>query len=104
MSARRTGLRAGGRPSRALQPGLSPSVSLDLAAQLAGLDKTGQFRFTPPTHVLLALRRAIRELRSEGGIRARQARYQQNATILHQGMAELGFRTLLQGHEQSLYG
>lgn len=85
----------------ALQPGLSPSVSLDLAAQLAGLDKTGQFRFTPPTHVLLALRQAIRELRSEGGIRARQARYQQNATILHQGMAELGFRTLLQGHEQS---
>jgi 2-aminoethylphosphonate-pyruvate transaminase len=84
-----------------LQPGVSPSVSLDLAAQLAGLDKTGQFRFTPPTHVLLALRQAIRELRSEGGVMARQARYQRNATVLHQGMAKLGFRTLLPRHDQS---
>lgn len=85
----------------ALQPGRSPSVSLDLAAQLAGLDKTGQFRFTPPTHVLLALRQAIRELRSEGGITSRQTRYQHNAEVLRQGMAALGFRTLLTDHEQS---
>lgn len=84
-----------------LQPGRSPSVSLDLAAQLEGLTRTGQFRFTPPTHVLLALRQAIRELRSEGGILSRQARYQNNASVLREGMAALGFRTLLGDHEQS---
>ena len=85
----------------ALPSGRAHSLSLDLSAQLAGLDKTGQFRFTPPTHVLLALRQALRELSSEGGVAGRRARYQGNSDRLHQGMAALGFRTLLPPSQQS---
>jgi 2-aminoethylphosphonate-pyruvate transaminase len=77
------------------------SLSLDVVAQLEGLDKNGQFRFTPPTHVLLALRQALRELSSEGGIFQRCQRYEENSTLLHKGMATLGFRTLLGTNEQS---
>lgn len=85
----------------ALKRGLSHSVSLDLGAQLDGLDRTGQFRFTPPTHVLLALRQALRELAAEGGVAQRRARYQANAKLLHDGMAQLGFRPLLAKTAQS---
>ncbi len=75
--------------------GQARSVSLDLAAQLAGLDRDGQFRFTPPTHVLLALRQALHELAEEGGPTARLARYRQNQATLLAGMRDLGFQTLL---------
>ena len=54
--------------------GNSRSVSLDLTAQYKGLEATGQFRFTPPTHVMLAFRQALIELKQEGGIKARAAR------------------------------
>jgi len=54
--------------------GRARSVSLDLYAQWAGLEKNGQFRFTPPTHTLLAFHRAILELNEEGGVVGRQAR------------------------------
>jgi len=54
--------------------GNSRSVSLDLTAQYKGLEATGQFRFTPPTHVILAFRQALTELRQEGGINVRAAR------------------------------
>src|SRR5262249_39108094 len=36
-----------------------PSLVLDLAAQWRGFERDGQFRFTPPTHVVLALDRAL---------------------------------------------
>lgn len=85
----------------ALQRGQAHSVSLDLGAQLDGLDRTGQFRFTPPTHVLLALRQALRELAEEGGVAKRLSRYQANSDLLHDGMARLGFRTLLPKSRQS---
>lgn len=75
--------------------GRARSVSLDLSAQLAGLDRDGQFRFTPPTHAILALHQALRELADEGGPTARLARYAQNQTILLAGMQRLGFETLL---------
>src|SRR6185503_8865717 len=47
--------------------GFARSISLDLLAQWQGLEKTGQFRFTPPTHALLAFEQALRELEAEGG-------------------------------------
>lgn len=75
--------------------GQARSVSLDLAAQLAGLDRDGQFRFTPPTHALLALHQALLELAEEGGPAARLARYQRNQQVLLSGMRGLGFQTLL---------
>jgi len=54
--------------------GNSRSVSLDLTEQFKGLEQTGQFRFTPPTHVILGFRQALIELKKEGGIKARAAR------------------------------
>lgn len=75
--------------------GNARSLSLDLSAQLRGLDKDGQFRFTPPTHVLLALVQALDELDAEGGIRGRGLRYSANQRTLLAGMQQLGFRTYL---------
>lgn len=67
------------------------SVVLDLYAQWQGLEKDGQFRFTPPTHALAAFRQALRELDHEGGVAGRNARYRHNQAVLQQGMRELGF-------------
>jgi len=81
--------------------GFARSLSLDLLAQLNGFDKNGQFRFTPPTHVLLAFDQALRELEQEGGIAARGARYRQNHEALLAGMRDLGFHPYLDPAVQS---
>jgi len=82
--------------------GQARSLSLDLYDQWNGLEKNGQFRFTPPTHSLLAFRKAIRELDTEGGIVAREARYKKNKAMLDAGMQAMGFKYYLehdiQGH------
>lgn len=71
------------------------SLSLDLYKQWHYMNETGQWRFTPPTHCLLALDQALRELDEEGGIAGRRRRYEQNCRVLVRGMRELGFETLL---------
>ena len=38
--------------------GRARTLTLDLLAQWRGLEANGQFRFTPPTHALLAFRQA----------------------------------------------
>jgi len=81
--------------------GQARTLSLDLYDQWAGLTKTGQFRFTPPTHVLLAFRQALDELAAEGGIAGRSARYRANACALVAGMRELGFQTYLSDEDRS---
>lgn len=70
-------------------------MALDLHAQWDGLESTGQFRFTPPTHVLLAFHQALLELEAEGGVAARAARYRRNyeTTLVH--MQTLGFKPFL---------
>lgn len=75
--------------------GRARSVSFDLYAQYAGLEKNGQFRFTPPTHAILAFHRALTELFAEGGVAARADRYKANYEILINGMRRLGFREYL---------
>jgi 2-aminoethylphosphonate-pyruvate transaminase len=75
--------------------GSARSLSLDLQAQWRGLEADGQFRFTPPTHAILALARALDELEAEGGLAARAARYRANHTTLIDGMRRLGFREYL---------
>jgi 2-aminoethylphosphonate-pyruvate transaminase len=77
------------------------SVSLDLVSQWKGLEGDGQFRFTPPTHVLLAFWQALQELEREGGIVARAARYAANQKVLLEGMKGLGFDTYLAPEHQS---
>ena len=71
--------------------GQARTLTLDLCAQWRGLEKDGQFRFTPPTHVLLALRQALHELELEGGVAGRERRYRANHQRLRGGMEALGF-------------
>ena len=75
--------------------GNSPSLALDLVDQWQYMQKTGQWRFTPPTHVLAALRAAIDQYLAQGGRSARHARYARNCAALVQGMRALGFETFL---------
>ena len=75
--------------------GNSPSLSLDLYDQWVSMNITKQWRFTPPTHVLLAFDQALREFDEEGGVQGRGDRYQKNCDILINGMREMGFKTLL---------
>jgi 2-aminoethylphosphonate-pyruvate transaminase len=81
--------------------GYSRSISLDLLAQWHGLERNGQFRFTPPTHALLAFAQALKELREEGGVAARAERYRANRATLLAGMRRLGFREYLAPERQS---
>lgn len=80
--------------------GYARSVSLDLLAQLQGLEANGQFRFTPPTHTLLAFAQALKELAAEGGVEGRQARYRHNYEILLAGMRQMGFVEYLRPEDQ----
>jgi 2-aminoethylphosphonate-pyruvate transaminase len=80
--------------------GFARSLSLDLLAQWKGLEGDGQFRFTPPTHALLAFHQALRELDAEGGVEGRAARYQSNYQVLSAGMRELGFEGYLRPEDR----
>jgi 2-aminoethylphosphonate-pyruvate transaminase len=75
--------------------GRAPSVSLDLYAQWRALGKNGQWRFTPPTHVVAALHQALVELAAEGGVNGRRQRYEENSRVLIDGMQRIGFEPLL---------
>jgi 2-aminoethylphosphonate-pyruvate transaminase len=75
--------------------GRSHSLSLDLHAQWATMEKTGQWRYTPPTHVVAAFLQALDEHAAEGGTVGRGKRYAENRDVMVTGMRELGFETLL---------
>jgi len=72
-----------------------------LLAQLKAFEKTGQFRYTPPTHSILAFEQALRELDAEGGVLARGARYRRNHEVLVASMKKLGFQVYLDPKVQS---
>ncbi len=82
--------------------GWARTVSLDLLAQWRGLQNNGQFRFTPPTHTILAFDQALTELEAEGGVVGRAGRYRNNYETLVKGMRDMGFAEYvpaeLQGH------
>ena len=75
--------------------GHSQSLAMDLHDQHQYMEKTGQWRFTPPTHVVVALAEAIDQFVEEGGQPARLARYTDNYRTLVDGMAALGFKPFL---------
>jgi 2-aminoethylphosphonate-pyruvate transaminase len=75
--------------------GNSTSLSLDLHDQWQYMEKTTQWRYTPPTHVVAAFAAALEAFGAEGGQPARLARYTRNYEMLVRGMAELGFRPFL---------
>ena len=72
------------------------SLSLDVHDQWATMEKTGQWRFTPPTHTVAAFIEALKMHEAEGGVAARGARYARNRDVMVAGMRELGFQTLLE--------
>ncbi len=75
--------------------GNSPSLALDLYDQWVAMEKTAQWRFTPPVQVIAAFNQALNEFDAEGGVAGRHARYAGNCKILIDGMRELGFVPLL---------
>ncbi len=76
--------------------GNAHSLTLDLWDQNQHMDRTGMFRFTPATHLLLGFAEALREHAAEGGIAGRHDRYRRSWRRLVDGMRQMGFRTLLE--------
>ena len=81
--------------------GRSHSLSLDLHDQWVYTGKTGQWRFTPPTHTIMAFREALRQHEAEGGVAGRGARYRENMQVLVSGMRKMGFETLLDDEDMA---
>ncbi len=75
--------------------GNAHSLSLDLYDQWVAMEKTDQWRFTPPTHVIVAFDEAIKQFLEAGGVPGRNKRYSDNRKQLVDGMREMGFETLL---------
>jgi 2-aminoethylphosphonate-pyruvate transaminase len=81
--------------------GNATTLVLDIHDQWANFEKTGQYRFTPPIHVIVAFHQALVEFNEEGGQPGRGGRYSRNGQTLIEGMRALGFRTLLPDHLQA---
>ncbi len=83
---------------KSVLPGLKGNATtlvLDVHDQWANFEKTGQYRFTPPIHVIVSFHQALTEFLAEGGQKGRGARYANNGKVLIDGMRAMGFRTLL---------
>ncbi|MGI6501920.1 MAG: 2-aminoethylphosphonate--pyruvate transaminase [Anaerostipes sp.] len=81
--------------------GNSRSLSLDLYAQWETMNIDGKWRFTSPTHVVLAFAKAMEELNEEGGVRKREERYRKNNETLIRRMKEMGIKTYIDEEHQS---
>ncbi|MEI3164019.1 MAG: 2-aminoethylphosphonate--pyruvate transaminase [Lachnospirales bacterium] len=75
--------------------GVARSLSLDLYDQYRTMEIDGKWRFTSPTHTVIAFSKAIDEMKEEGGIKARNKRYSDNNKLLISKMAEMGFETYI---------
>lgn len=80
--------------------GQAVSLALDLYDQWKGMEKDGKWRFTSPTHVVLAFEQAIKEMKAEGGIPARSKRYSDNNKLLISEMKKLGYTTYVDEEHQ----
>lgn len=81
--------------------GNAHALSLDLYDQWVAMEKNAQWRFTPPTHVIVAFDAAIEQFFAAGGVEGRFKRYSENGRILIDGMRALGFKTLLSDNLQA---
>jgi 2-aminoethylphosphonate-pyruvate transaminase len=75
--------------------GNATTLTLDLHDQWRNFEKTGQYRFTPPIHVIVSFHQALEEFLAEGGVAGRGGRYAENCRVLVDGMRALGFEPLL---------
>jgi len=81
--------------------GNATTLVLDLHDQWQNFTKTGQYRFTPPIHVIVSFHQALTEFWTEGGQPGRGGRYAENGKVLIEGMRKLGFATLLSDRLQA---
>ncbi len=81
--------------------GNATTLVLDLYDQWQNFVKTGQYRFTPPIHVIVSFHQALMEFFAEGGQPGRGGRYTENGKVLSDGMQALGFKTLLPARLQA---
>ena len=81
--------------------GNATTLVLDLHSQWQNFKKTGQYRFTPPIHVIVSFHQALEEFFAEGGQPGRLARYAGNCQILLTGMTTMGFKPLLSHNLQA---
>lgn len=89
------------RETVAAAAGRARSLTLDLHAQWAELEKSGQWRFTPPVQVMAALDAALRELAQEGGVVARHRRYAANRDLIVARLAKVGLRPVIAADVQA---
>lgn len=80
--------------------GKARSLSLDLYDQWKTMEADGKWRFTSPTHVVLAFAQALKEMKEEGGITARNQRYSENNRLLIEKMGEMGIKPYIDGTYQ----
>ena len=80
--------------------GKARSLSLDLYDQWKTMSVDGKWRFTSPTHVVLAFAKALEELKEEGGIPARAKRYEENNRLLIEKMKEFGIQPYIDAEHQ----
>jgi 2-aminoethylphosphonate-pyruvate transaminase len=81
--------------------GNATTLTLDLHDQWRNFEKTGQYRFTPPIHVIVSFHQALMEFFAEGGQPGRGRRYSENCRVLIDGMRALGFEPLLSDNLQA---
>jgi 2-aminoethylphosphonate-pyruvate transaminase len=81
--------------------GNATTLVLDLYDQWRNFEKTGQYRFTPPIHVIVSFHQALTEFFEEGGQPGRGKRYAENCKVLIEGMHALGFEPLLSHNLQA---
>ncbi len=80
--------------------GKARSLALDLYDQWKTMEVDGKWRFTSPTHTVLAFSKAMDELEEEGGIEARSRRYYHNNRLLISKMKEMGIRPYIDEEHQ----
>ena len=72
--------------------GNATTLVLDLHDQWKNFEKTGQYRFTPPIHVIVSFHQALTEFFEEGGQPGRGKRYAENCNVLIDGHARARLR------------
>ena len=81
--------------------GKARSLSLDLYDQYETMEKDGKWRFTSPTHTVLAFHKAMEELEKEGGVAAREKRYRENNDYVRKTLEALGMKAYIGEEHQS---